>query len=121
MSRFKPTQAQQEARACFLPRRPALPSPCVSCPFREGNSAEFGVIVARLTSSAFGSRVIPSPRDITTARQRIRRDVETHGEFSCHGTVYTPEMEKRPESSWKQCPGATRYFRTGETSPKEKP
>ena len=55
--------------------------------------------------------------DPESGRKKIR-DAVAHpngGNFPCHGTQYTPDMGMRPPGEWKQCAGATRYFKTGQS------
>lgn len=97
------------ARALFRPKLPELPEQCVSCPFRSGNDKEFSEICVRL---AMTRPEDGPPAPVTVARARIRMETTLRGEFICHGTAYTRDMALRPQSDHKQCPGATKWFKT---------
>ena len=91
----------------WTPKRPEVPAQCASCPFRVGNDKEFGEVLQRLKDKEAGG---PAPkvtkRDIGFARLQIWGDTHGWGDFYCHGTVYTPEMQQRPVGEWMQCKGA---------------
>jgi len=94
-------------RSLFRPKLPQLKEQCVSCPFRNGNDAEFDEIIKKLDPRLKGKKL---RRTAFVARLRIRAEAETIGEFACHHTAYDSEMRLRPESERRQCPGATQVF-----------
>jgi hypothetical protein len=100
-----PTRAQIIAgRKAWMPRMRELPAQCASCPFTDGNDAEFAAVVARLDGSPAVARF---------ARLKIRQECSLSGEFACHGTVYDQAMRVRPRSAHRQCPGASAHYRSG--------
>lgn len=97
----------------WLPRRAELPAQCASCPFRKDNDAEFCVIVNRLRKSEGLRPVKPNSKIVRTARSKVRIEllILCTGEFSCHGTVYNPDMTIKPMHEHRQCPGASEFWR----------
>ena|ERR1700722_19497190 len=104
-----------KGRELWKPRHPELPEQCASCPFRVTNVSEFGAVVARLRRS-LGIRAKPTKADIGYARMALFQDAFRGGEFICHGTAYYPSMKHRPQTQWRQCPGASVAYRTGRLS-----
>ncbi len=102
---MKQHDTKRDARKLWRPKRPELPTQCASCPFRTGNDAEFGRIVARLLERA------PTAVEIQYARLEVLKDLRHTGDFMCHGTVYTDDMCLQDETNWRQCPGASACFR----------
>ena len=92
-------------RDLWMPKRPELGQQCVSCPFRRGNDAEFGVIVERLNEH-FGA-----DGTVEQVRFAVQYDAERNGDFACHLTAYTETMDERPDHERRQCPGATAVFK----------
>jgi hypothetical protein len=90
---------------------------CASCPFKQGNDKEFGSIVTALRkkADAIGMSIPPLDEEtVDQARAAVIFDVigpGGTGDFACHATVYGPGMEIRPESEWRQCPGASEIWR----------
>lgn len=99
-------------RTLWTPKFPECAQQCASCPFREGNDAEFKVIVDRLREKEGLSPAKKSQVDF--ARASIRLDVEKSGDFMCHNTVYDKQGRRAPSTKFRQCVGATAYHR-GET------
>lgn len=93
-------------RLLWRPKFKPLPEQCASCPFRKGNDKEFGEVMQRLANSV-GMDVKNNVRE---SRRRVLADAENTGDFMCHGTVYTKDMERRPQSDYRQCPGASAHF-----------
>lgn len=89
---------------------------CLSCPFRKGNDAEFGAFMAKIRKL----NNVPEPKTegdkffaTFFARDKVHKDIATLGDFLCHHTVYTPEMQMTDQEQWRQCPGASVAFRAG--------
>ena len=106
-----PTRKGQEftlknPRDLWRPKFKELKESCVSCPFRDGNDEEFEAVMKRL-AEATG---VEEPVSVHESRGRIRSETEFQGDFRCHGSVYTKEMEMRPLADHRQCPGASAYF-----------
>lgn len=98
-------------RKLWIPKRPEVKKQCASCPFKKGNDTQFKSVIVSLRKQA-GEKKPVTKLDIVTARMRIEDDVEfIGGDFSCHATVYGPDMELKPEKEWKQCSGATKFYR----------
>ena len=89
--------------------KPRLPetTQCASCPFRAGNDAEFGAVVARLLGTKKATKA-----QIKRTRDNVQHDVlmKMRPDFACHATAYDAEMDVRPISEHRQCPGATKAF-----------
>lgn len=104
--------ADHNHRKLFIPKLPELPEKCESCPFRDGNDAEFSVIVARIavrqTDVPIGKMRLALAAH--RARHNIRVQVSHQGEFHCHHTAYDRDMNVRPEREHRQCPGATEFY-----------
>lgn len=94
-------------RKLWKPKLQMLKEACASCPFRDDNDGEFSAIVRRLCA-AEGVRYHLGR--VTGARESIRRDAESFGDFSCHHTAYDDHMNLRPFAEHRQCPGAAAYF-----------
>lgn len=93
----------------WKPRHKVLAEKCLSCPFSFGNHDAFGAVVTRLKRK-MGKTRPASDADITTARMRVRMDIDEHGpEFACHNSVYDENMNLRPGKEHRQCPGAIDY------------
>lgn len=99
-------------RPLFRPKLAEVARQCASCPFRADNDAEFGAFIARLRARVGLTRPV-GPDLIEFARAGIRVEVGRKGDFVCHHTVYAEDMSVRPAAGWRQCPGATEYFRQG--------
>lgn len=111
-----PEMTQAARRKMWRPKVPELPVQCASCPFREGNDAEFAEYFAKLRKALAPSNRAPvRPHDLRFARFQIKIDLHHSGDFICHYTAYTPEMKKRPASEYRQCPGASAFFRGDKT------
>lgn len=107
------TPEMLKSRALWRPKIAELPTPCASCPFRVGNDAEFGGVVKRLRD-AQGITGPCTKRIVGFARASIMMDTRARGDFACHGTAYDTEMEMRPAAELRQCPGAAKFYKTGE-------
>lgn len=94
------------ARKTWRPRQRELPAQCPSCPFLNGNDAEFAGVVARLGGSVVDARF---------ARFKIRQECSLRGDFICHGTAYDAAMRVQPARKFRQCPGASAHYRRGST------
>lgn len=101
--------AALKARQLFRPKLPELPTQCVSCPFLEGNDPEWRGLIRRLCAKA--ETVNLGAVSAHRARALIHGEATMNGEFACHNTVYTPEMEMRDRKEHRQCPGATKWFK----------
>lgn len=92
-------------RDLFMPRTAELETQCPSCPFLDGNDAEFGGLTSRLLGR-------PATLEETScARANVRQQVSMNGEFVCHNTAYTLDGALKPPDAHRQCPGATKYFK----------
>ena len=98
-------------RELFRPKLPELKEQCPSCPFRDGNNAEFGAVVARLRRS-FGDDTPVTPFDIGYARIEGRKTAMLTGDFVCHCTAYDKDGKLKPRTEHRQCPGATAMYRS---------
>lgn len=82
---------------------------CASCPFRDDNDAQFGTVLKALAKSSgvkrLGSKVVKK------ARAMIKAETAVLGDFCCHATVYGPDMVLRSAEDFRQCPGASKYYR----------
>lgn len=94
----------------FRPKLKELDEQCPSCPFRKDNPVEFGEIVARLREK-HGIPGTPHPMDVLKSRMEVRQTGLQTGDFICHCTAYDKDMNEKPASSHRQCPGATAAFR----------
>lgn len=96
-------------RSLWIPKRPEVSVQCISCPFKEGNDDEFRKYV-----SAFLGREASS-EDIQKTRIRIKQELKHGGDFMCHCTVYSDieKMSLNPREEFRQCKGASEYFRSG--------
>lgn len=98
-------------RSLWRPKRPEVKEQCASCPFREGNDAEFGAVLEKIARS-HGNTTTITPAVIQHARLKVIADLQFSGDFVCHHTVYGPGMdEKRDPEERRQCKGATAFFR----------
>lgn len=95
----------------WLPRRPECAAQCPSCPFRQGNDKEFGEIMSKLRTR-FGLSPKITRSQIAFARFTAMKDVRKAGDFACHLTAYSSDMQTmRCPSEQRQCPGATTLYR----------
>lgn len=99
-------------RKLWRPKLPEVPAQCASCPFLNGNDAEFGAIVTKLRNS-LGFKGEAHPFDVLYARRQIKRDLQFSGDFICHHTAYDERMRQRPITDGRQCKGATKWYRNG--------
>jgi hypothetical protein len=99
----------------FLPKLKELDEQCPSCPYRDGNNKEFGVIVNRLRKR-HGIPGAATSWQIGVARIEVRQTGLVTGDFVCHCTAYDQDMNLKPADQHRQCPGATKAFR--ESKPK---
>lgn len=89
-----------------------MAEPCISCPFRNDNDQEFGVIVARLLSVMLKPTKRATRTQIARSRAMVRMERLLLGpDFGCHCTIYNPDMSLKPEREWKQCKGASDAYR----------
>lgn len=88
---------------------------CPSCPFREGNDVEFSGVV-NLLRRVNDIPGLATDEQVLMARLAAFNDILDRGDFLCHQTVYQwPGLKPQLDSTrWRQCPGATLAFRTGE-------
>lgn len=101
---------QGNGRELWKPQVPELPVQCASCPFLPDNDTEFGVIVDRLR--ALHGLEKACPLSVFQTRMAVQEEVSGHGDFVCHGTAYTPEMGLRSRNEHRQCPGASKHYRS---------
>jgi len=105
-------------RRFWMARFPEAKQPCASCPFRADNDEAFQEVckqIAEVAGRTVGGTAITRKATTDIARLKIRREVRSCGDFVCHSTVYRDDCRERsPESAWRQCPGATRFFKTGQ-------
>lgn len=105
----KPTLTQLlSMRKLFRPKLSELKEQCPSCPFREGNDKEFGAICMSLAS--LHQEEYPAP--LAVARRRIQEEVARFGDFICHCSAYNGDMSLKVTKENRQCPGATKWFKT---------
>ena len=106
-------------RDLWLPKLPELKDQCVSCPFRKGNDKEFAEILVKL-SLKHGRNPDVTPETppealraaIEFSRKLVEHDVQKVGDFACHHTAYDENMNIKPVREHRQCPGATKYYRS---------
>ena len=91
-------------RMMWIPRLPMMPAQCVSCPFRDGNRAEFQAVLTRLKGQSV------SKKNTAIAVRLIKQEAALAGEFACHQSAYSAVMKIKPRSEHRQCPGAALYF-----------
>lgn len=91
----------------------ALPAQCASCPFRDGNDAEWGVVVNKLRKAHGLKPVKPGSHIIKHARKSVRLETAMKGsdQFACHGSAYDENMQIRPAKEHRQCPGAVEFMK----------
>ena len=101
----RPVKKKYNLRDMWTPKRLELAHQCASCPFRKGNDDEFGVIVERLNKryNADGT--------IEQVRFSVQHEAKSNGDFACHQTAYSSDMELQPDREHRQCPGATAAFK----------
>ena len=99
-------------RHLWRPRLPEVKVQCASCPFRKGNGRQFGVIVRKLANQWSTYVKIFCEPDTREARKKVKQDVARKGDFACHHTVYNDDMSHKDTSEFRQCPGATEYYRS---------
>lgn len=97
-------------RLLFLPKFPEVSVQCPSCPFRSGNEKEFGEVLRKLTI-ANGDLSKMTKRKVCSARIQVYKDVEHRGDFMCHCSVYDENMKLKQKGEWRQCLGATEWFK----------
>lgn len=101
----------------FMPKRQELKEQCKSCPFRQGNDFDFGEVLNKLRVTA-GKKPLKGWDLVSLsvgAKEQIREEVKMNGEFICHHTAYEVSgkaLVKKEESSFRQCPGATKHHRS---------
>ncbi len=108
MNQYKIPENQAKGRQCFVPKMPEVKTQCASCPFRVGNAKEFSDVVFKLHQNGLCITVDPEQM-----RESVLRDGMLRGEFYCHCTVYDKNMQKTSFEEWRQCAGATRWFKEG--------
>lgn len=102
------TPPPKNPRLQFRPKLRELKEQCVSCPFRDGNDKEFGAICSKLVGGGTKKKVTKA--QVAKARAQIRDEATRLGDFACHCTVYDADMNLKPHSERRQCPGATKHF-----------
>ncbi len=92
----------------FEPNRDEVRRQCASCPFRLGNEVAFAAFLDGV--DLVQNR---SPAEVTAHYRGVSESctVDGQGNFACHSTVYTANGKERPLHTWKQCKGATAYYR----------
>lgn len=100
-----------DTRKMWTPQRQEAAAQCASCPFRLGNDQEFAPVVAKLREQA-GLKGPVKLLHILGTRLAVFEDLKIRGDFSCHSTVYNPDMTQKDQSQWRQCPGATKAYKT---------
>jgi|GEM_PF-2100954 hypothetical protein len=102
-----------EHKTHWIPRHRELPVACASCPFREGNDAEFAVIVNRLRKHEGLKPVVPHGSTVKQVRSKVRVELLMlgTGEFHCHCTAYNEDMTSKPLHAHRQCAGAAEWYR----------
>ena len=108
----KPRMSLFRRRKFWQPRREELPQQCAACPFKKNNELEFGEIVRRLFNLQGAGRK-PTPANVRDVRLNVKLDKARKGDFICHDTVYDDHMRLKPEEGHRQCPGASKWYRTG--------
>jgi hypothetical protein len=103
-------RARRNPRLLWRPKLEAMPVQCVSCPFRIGNNKEFGAICDKLDPSIRTLNTLQRAIRIEAARYNVREQVSVFGDFSCHQSVYNPDMTTRPYREQRQCPGASEHY-----------
>ncbi len=95
----------------------ALPVQCASCPFRDGNDAEWAAVVNRLRVASGLRPVKAGSKVIKRARTAVRIETGMLGKpnFACHGTAYDEKMNIRPLREHRQCPGAVEFIKNLES------
>lgn len=99
----------------------SIPEACASCPFRDDNNEEF---LKKINALRLRHNLEPldDPDEaedaddhvrildaIDNVRYRIEEECERDPDFACHCSVYDENMNVRPVSDHRQCPGATKY------------
>lgn len=102
----------QSVRRFWTPKLKPCGEQCASCPFRAGNDAEFGAVVAKLKKKA-GVTGPVTTEEIEHARKQVKDDLLHTGDFACHGTVYHDDMSLKEPGGRRQCPGATAFWKGG--------
>jgi len=96
-------------RALFRPKIPECETPCPSCPFSNGNDKEFGAVMNKLAVATGEEFPVPT----SVSRARVRMELQHNGDFICHFTAYNIEdMSLKPRKGHRQCPGATKWYKT---------
>jgi hypothetical protein len=84
---------------------------CAGCPFGKDNDKQFGTILSHIRKKA-GDDTPITKVDIAAARIQVQMERETMGgDFICHATAYGPGTELNDQSEFRQCPGASEYYR----------
>ncbi len=109
-----PTREQiQQVRKLWRPHHPECKEQCTSCPFGTDNDEEFGKVLVKISLATRGTEI--TQEIIDNARAIVRRDATRSGEFICHQSIYLPGMgTHRPRDQWRQCSGASAYYRDAE-------
>lgn len=103
---------KKQARKLWLPKFKEVDRQCDSCPFDVSPSNKFAITVGRLLR-AIGIHRKPTKQEIARARASVMEDVSRAGEFVCHGTAYDKDMKLQPVEKFRQCKGASKFFRRG--------
>jgi len=102
----KATKAQLiAARKLWMPKAPEMKTPCVSCPFLEGNDDAWQEKLEALADHPL------SPREAKVGRAMVHSEVRMRGDFMCHQTAYDNNMKVKPASEHRQCAGAAKFYR----------
>ena len=104
-------------RPRFEPQATERHVACASCPFREGNESQWAKIVRMLRSAGYATTTPYLCADPVKFRRRVKV-IGLAGNFYCHTTAYRADGSMAPPREFLQCPGATRWARTGTTIPR---
>lgn len=103
-------ELRKQLRQMWSPKRKEMPEQCVSCPFREGNDAEFGEVIKKLCAAS-GEPMTKTTAPI--AKFMLREETKHVGDFICHQSAYDKDMNLRDAGEHRQCHGASKHYRGG--------
>lgn len=99
-------------RDLWRPKHPERESQCAGCPFGKDNNKQFGTILNHIKKKTTGDPRPLKDVEIDAARFRVKYDLaRMGGDFVCHATAYGPGTELNERTEFKQCPGASEYYR----------
>lgn len=100
-----------KGRQMWIPKLKEVDEQCASCPFLANNDKEFVDVLQRISDHAKRGKICKARAEI--ARLKIKSEMSS-GDFVCRQTVYRKNYaSKKPEKDWRQCKGATDYWRAG--------